>query len=260
MVKIYDWRSDGVYVPIRYYAHPKGTRVVLVSSLHNAEKKFYDRVACILNACNVVIYEEPCPRDADALKELDELWSKILYDDNLDQAFLAAIFLPVPQSFMHDHDLLQESHSFEYSQKNWIAGDGNWNTAGKHDGSLTPETWETIRCKITLLAKELKQKKVAGARTFVEKVNTHTVTMVDYLNFRNMYEDEIQDAIFQSDLVDPRDEMTFDVLDHLVCAIPPSRIGIKFGNGHTPHMDQMLRERGYICTTVRWLRALTTIP
>lgn len=260
MLKKYDdWRSDGVYVPIRYYAHPKGMRVVFIASLHNAEKKFYDHMARILNVCDVVIYEKPCPRDANIMKELDESWSRILYDDNPDEAFLGAIFLPVPQTFMQDHSLREEAHSFDYSQKNWIVGDGNWNTAEKHDGSLTAETWETIRYKITLLDEELKQKKVIEARKFIEKVNTHTASMIDYLNFRNMYQGEIHDTIFQSDLVDPRDEMTFDVFDHLVCAIPPSRIGIKFGNGHIPHMDQMLRERGYLCTTAKWLRALTAL-
>lgn len=259
MFKRYDdRRSDGVYLPIRYYTHSNGTNVVLIASVHYGEEYFYNRIMRILNTCSAVIYEQPHPRDADTMKGLDELWNEILYDDNLNEAFLGAIFLPMPQTFMRDHHLREEAHSFDYSQKNWIAGDAHWNTDGKHDGSLTAETWDTIRHNIELLDKELRQKKVAEGKKFVAKINDHTATMVDYLNFRNLYENEIQDTVFQSDLVDPRDEMTFDVFDHLVCAIPSSRIGIKFGNGHIPHMDQMLRERGYVCETTHWLRVLTT--
>lgn len=258
MIKIYDWRSDGVYLPIRYYAHLNGTRIVLVASIHEGEENFYNHVIRTFKTCDVVIYEEMRPRDADTMKELDGAWSRALYDNNPDEAFLASIFLPTPQTFIHDHGLQEEAYSFDYSQVNWISGDGNWHTE-KNNVSLTAEIWETIRYKITLLDEELKWKKVIEARKFVEKVNVHTASMADFLNFENLHEDEIQDTIFQSDLVDPRDEMTFDVLDHLVCAIPLSRIGIKFGNGHIPHMDRMLKERGYICTTARWLRALSTV-
>ena len=258
MIKMYDWRPDGVYLPIRYYTHPNKTSIVLVASIHEGEKDFYNHIIRTFKTCDVVIYEEMRPRDADTMKDLDKSWSRALYDDNLDEAFLGAIFLPTPQTFMHDHGLQEEAYSFDYSQGNWISGDGNWHTEKNHV-SLTAETWETIRHKITFLDEELKLKKVIAARKFVEKVNTHTASMIDFLNFENLYEDEIQYAIFQSDLVDPRDEMVFDVLDHLVCAIPPSRIGIKFGNGHIPHMDQMLKERGYICTTARWLRVLSTV-
>ncbi|MEK7082738.1 MAG: hypothetical protein AAB972_01085, partial [Patescibacteria group bacterium] len=253
MIKMYDWRPDGVYLPIRYYTHPNKTSIVLVASIHEGEKDFYDHIIRTFKTCDVVIYEELRPRDADTMKDLDKSWSRALYDDNLDEAFLGAIFLPTPQTFMHDHGLQEEAYSFDYSQGNWISGDGNWHTEKNHV-SLTAETWETIRHKITFLDEELKLKKVIAARKFVEKVNTHTASMIDFLNFENLYEDEIQYAIFQSDLVDPRDEMVFDVLDHLVRAIPPSRIGINFGIGDIPLMVLMLKDLCFICRSGRWLR------
>ena len=258
-IKIYDMRANGVYLPIRYYAHPDQTKVVLAGTLHKGSGDFYKKVAHILNKCDTVIYEEPCERDADTMRELDNAWSQILSDENLDEAMLAAIFLPMPQKFMHNHLLREEDHCFDYSQVNWISGDAEWNKE-RPDASLLEEDWIRIRENIKSMDPELKEKKVAAARTFLKKANNYSASMLDYIHFGNLYEDKIQEIVFRSVLVDPRDDMVFSVLDAIVNEKNLSRIGIKFGNGHIRHMDQLLRDRGYALTTVKWLRILTIFP
>lgn len=258
-IKIYDMRANGVYLPIRYYARPDQTKVVLVATLHKGSGDFYKKVAHILNKCDTVIYEEPCERDADTMRELDNAWSQILSDENLDEAMLAAIFFPMPQKFMHNHLLREEDHCFDYSQVNWISGDAEWNKK-RPGASLLEEDWIRIRENIKSMDLELKEKKVAAARRFLKKANNYSASMLDYIDFGNLYEDEIQEIVFRSVLVDPRDEIALGVLDHVTDAIKQSRIGIKFSNGHICHMDRLLRDRGYALTTVKWLRILTVFP
>ena len=257
-IKIYDMRANGVYLPIRYYAHPDQTKVVLVGSLHEGEEIFYKKIARILKKCDMVIYEEPLTRDAETMRQLDKEWGQALHDENLNEAFLAAIFLPTPQKFIHNHLLREESHSFDYSQSNWISGDGDW-MGGDKDASLSRETWAHIKLNICFVDQELKEKKVAAARTFLKKVNNYSASMLDYLDFENLYDDEIQDKVTQSVLVDPRDDIALNVLDRITYT-KKLRVGIQFGNGHIRHMDQLLRDRGYALTTVKWLRILTIFP
>lgn len=258
MIRIYDMRNDGVYLPVRYYTNLDKKSVVLVGVVHEGERIYYQRIQSILEMCDTVIYEEPHIREAETLRQLEETWAERLYYTDPDEAFLAAIFLPVPQQFMRDHNLYDETDCFAYdnSSHNWISGDGDWGK-GKEDAGLPLATWDCIMDNVRSMSRELKQQKVTTTRRFLEKVNKHSASMLDYLDFRNLYEDEIQDKVFQSTLVDPRDEMVFEVFDRIIYTGNPSRIGIEFGNGHLPHMDQLLRERGYRCTTAKWLRALT---
>lgn len=257
MILMQDMRHDGMYVPIRYYTHLDGRNVILAGTFHNGEKSFYQGIQSILSTCNMVIYEQPHARDAQTIRQIHEAWSERLHDADCDEAFLAAIFLSsMPPQFMRDYNLCDEAHSFDYTQPHWISGDGNLGK-GTQDAALPSETWDRVMDNIRSMDAELKQTKVALAKIFLEKVKENLASMLDYLTFTNFHEDEIQENVLQSTVAGPRDEMAFDVFDRIVRTSNPSRMGIKFGSGHIPHMDQLLRQRGYRCTTAKWLRVLT---
>lgn len=256
MFRIYDLRSDGVYIPIRYYAKQNGRAAVLVGMLHVGERSYYKTVEKILKKCGVVIYEQVFIRNAETMKQLDDEWKSFLYAEDLDEAFLGAIYLPMPpQKFMYDHGLVEESHHFDYTQVSWISGDGAWENEGKDD-AFSDKVWEEIRKSIKKVDQKLKQEKVLAAKEFLCSVDAGSATMLKYISFRNLYEEEIQKAVHCATIVDVRDEMTFGVFDTVIDTKKPARIGIKFGNGHMNGMDKLLRDRGYVLTTVKWLRAL----
>ncbi len=217
---------------------------------------YYRTVDKILQTCDRVIYEQVFVRDVEVMKQLDIDWKSLLYVEDPDEAFLAAIYLPMPpQKFMHDHGLVEESHSFDYAQAFWTSGDGAWGR-GKEDAALPVETWETIRQAIKRVDQKLKVEKVFAAKEFLQKVDSGTASMLDYISFRNLYEEEIQKAVHHATIVDVRDEMTFGVFDKIVAEKSSLRIGIKFGNGHMNHMDRLLRDRGYVLISAGWLVAL----
>ena len=260
MLKMYETRSDGIYVPVCYYSHTNGTKAILTGMLHVGEELFYQRINDVLQRCDRVIYEEPFPRDKDTMRALDEAWSAQLYDESLDQAFVAAIFLPMPpQKFIDTHGLLDEAHYFDFSQQHWISGDSAWGL-GSADAALPMETWDEIYAKVKIVDARVKTEKVCAAKEFLQKVEAGSASMQEHVFFRNLYEEEIQKIVQQSTLVDPRDDVTFRVFDEVVAEGQRLCIGIKFGNGHVPHMDELLRNRGYILTTIKWSRVLTTVP
>ncbi len=255
-MKIYDLRTDGVYVPVRYYHHAHCGKVVLVGMLHVAEKNCYEQIRCILEKCDAVIYEEPFPRDDTIMEELDREWASVLFDENVDEAFLAAIHLPMPpQKFIQDHGLRQGAHSFDYNQPHWVSGDGTWGV--EKDATLPEEAWGHIRQRIKSVDTALKIEKINSVKAFLVQVNAGIASMRDYVECRNHHEEAIQKLVHQQTIVDPRDNVTFHVFDQTVEIRKPSRIGIQFGNGHIEHMDQLLRERAYLPTSTKWLRALT---
>ncbi len=259
MLKIYETRSDGIYVPVCYYSHSNGTRVILTGMVHVGEEHFYQRIKDVLQRCDRVIYEEPFARNKDTMRALDEAWSARLYDESLDEAFIAAIFLPPPpQKFIDTHGLLDEAHYFDFSQAHWISGDGAWGL-GSADAALPMETWDQIYEKAKTIDARVKIEKVCAAKEFLQKVEAGSASMQEYISFRNLYEEEIEKIVKQSTLVDPRDDVTFRVFDEVVCSGKELCIGIKFGNGHVPHMDELLRNRGYILTGIAWFRVLTTV-
>lgn len=193
------------------------------------------------------------------MRQLDESWKQLLheYDKNLNEAFLAAIFLPMPpQRFIDDHDLCEESHSFNFFQPHWISGDGDWKH-NREDASLSDAIWHRIRLQIQKLDTTIKKTKVKAAKEFLQKVDLRSASVHDYLVFRNLYEEEIHEIVYQSTVVDPRDELIFVVFDNIILAKNSSLIGIKFGNGHLPHIDTLLLDRGYKCIMAKYLRVLT---
>ena len=259
MPQIYDVRPDGVYVPVRRYQHARKIKmeVVLAGVLHTGEKKFYQHVDRILQGCDVVIYEQPFPRDQETMQQLDDDWRKLLYDEDLDEAFLASIYLPMPpQKFIRNHGLKDESHCFDYSQSHWLSGDGAWGQEAK-DAALPDEVWQRIRKAIRTLDTTVKQEKVAAAKKFLQGVDVETASMRAYVDFRNLHEEEIERSVNKHTVVDPRDEMTLGVFDKIVSGRKPVSVGILFGNGHVPGMDTLLHDRGYVLREVTWLRVLT---
>ena len=259
-MQLYFLDSDGLSVPVRYYLHPQHkTQVALIGMLHVGEKNFYLQIDKILQDCEVVIYEEPFIRDSATMEQLDKAWrDKLEEKGNLNESFLAAIFLPMPpQKFMNDQSLVQETHHFDYTQKHWISGDGTWDGNAKENAALSEDVWTQIRDAIKTLPTTIKREKVKAAKKFLKNVDAGKASMQEYISFRNLHEEEIEEKIHKRTLVDPRDKLTFEIFDNIIETRAPLSIGIKYGNGHLPGMDAELQARDYRYIATMWLRILT---
>ncbi|MEK7561063.1 MAG: hypothetical protein AAB539_03855 [Patescibacteria group bacterium] len=244
-------------MPLLYYSRQEGPKVMLVGMLHAGEKPFYQRVNNILQKRDAVIYEEPFVRDAETMQHLDEEWRPLLEGTNEDDAFVAAIRMPMPpQKFMRDQGWIEQVRCFDYSQEHWISGDGAWGR-GKADVRLTEQTWQQIYERIRTVEKKIRDEKIRAAKFFLHKVDVESATVRDYISFRQLYEKEIEQMVNHPTLVYSRDDMALEVFDEAIRTRSPRYVGMIFGNGHVPHMDKLLRVRGFQLKTVQWLRILT---
>ncbi|TSC61242.1 MAG: hypothetical protein G01um101448_1165 [Parcubacteria group bacterium Gr01-1014_48] len=260
MVTLYLEYPEGLLLPTRYYLHPQhNTHVVLIGTIHVGEENFYRQVDKILQNCDTVIYEEPLIRDNAAMEQLDhDGRQRLEQKGDLNDSFLAAIFLPMPpQKFARDHGLVRENRNFNYAQDHWVSGDGAWHSRAKEETELPDDTWEQIQDAIKTLPASIKREKVKAAKAFLRKVNAGKASIQEYISFSNLHEKEILAKIYKHTLVDIRDQLAFEVFDNVIETRAPACVGIKFGNGHLPGMDAELLTRGYRYIATMWLRILT---
>ena len=253
-------KTDGIYTHVYSYTHREtGKEVVLIGTIHNAEKVYFEHLQKILDSCEYVIFETRDQASELELTRREAESRKNLFGSSIDSAFWYALLHYPSRISLGSLGLIHESVAFDYAKLTWVVGDALWYAEQEHTKwQLFYEKYAVFMAVVPL---EIKQEVVTAVRTFVRKVDLGTATKPDVINLLIVPPFGTHDRDLTPLALDllgrERDEATLRSLDQILRSKNPERVCIKFGAGHMLHQRKLLEQRDYLLKHIWEYRAIT---
>lgn len=241
-------KTDGIYTYVHYYEHPETKRkVVMVGMNHVGDEGYFEKVAGILDGCEVVLYEGTPPEQETLEETIDELEEDLakMQKPDINEAFYAAL-RAYSERITEYSKLALEKNSFDYKKDGWESGDAEFFLRLKNDENLQMFSAKRLKnlCRLTLERKKAVIEYVNQSLKCMEDDQFTKKDFGDGLIF--FYSDPELVELIIDELGKPRDELVFECFDKIIQRRNPRSIGIKFGAGHMPNQCRLLERRGYV--------------
>lgn len=249
-------KPDGIYTYVHYYRHPQtGRKIVMAGMNHGGDKEYFEKIAGILDDCEIVLYEASPPTSkTEAEKEEEkrekqkenEAYFKMLDGDNIEAAFYAttrAYFVKAVEYLA----MPEEGDFFNRAKPGWESGDAEFFERFKNDKELEKKFEVDFQEKLARCSLEWKKKAIDFTRAAIAKIEKKEFTKRDFGGgFIFFWSHPVNTEITLGMLGLPRDEMVFEKFDKVVKEKNPRTVGIKFGAGHINNQRKLLEQRGYL--------------
>jgi hypothetical protein len=250
-------QPDGIWTAAHAYEHPQtGREVTIIGTNHGGDKKYYDDIDYILEAHDIVIFEASMPpaKSEQSSKIKSSIASGVgllvekymlaqLHRPNPEKAFIPAVssYFGAAQKVYES----QEGQAFDYTQPNWISGDGAFFRS--LDKKKIEEAKKEFMEGVASVPKEQKKEIVDHMKNGLKKIRRGTFEKRDLgEGFITLYSDPKITAVLNDIVAKPRDEMVLKTFDRIVEEHDPESVAIKFGAAHIGNQRRMLEERGYV--------------
>lgn len=241
-------KPDGIYTYAHYYEHAEIKRkVVMVGMNHGGDREYFEKVAEILQDCEIIIYESSTTQrqTAEELRKDAEEDLKAMLSDDLNEAFFPAIrtYFRRASEYLR---LATESESFDYRKPGWESGDEEFFLRLQDDENYQQFLYERTNKFLENLGSR-KKAVIEFAKNTLKRIESGEFSKKDFAeSFVFLWSDEPTTKIILELLSHPRDEITFEKFDKIVREKNPRSVGIKFGAAHVNYQRQLLEQRGYV--------------
>ncbi len=237
-------KQDGIYTFVHYYTHPETElRIVLAGMNHGGDKKYFDKIAFILQKLDKVIFEAISSDNSSPEEKLEE--EKSIHSENPDEAFFPAVgtYFQKADQYLN---LVGEGGAFDFTNPNWVCGDMEFFMSLENkDRQLALE--EEMQKKLSYIPAERKKEVVEYVKRSFEKMESKQFTKRDFgESFVFLYSDPNIVKLYSEILGTQREEMIMNCFDKIVNEDNPRSIGLKYGAAHITNLRSLCEQRGYL--------------